>query len=153
VADVPALEFIDRYLSHVLPRGFQHVRYYGFLAPKGRATRLEAIRRMLGCEGSAEEPEQDEPQRDELRGDVEEEPASAEGYPCPACGKRRMIRTHQTPRPTVREILAMPFPTSSGQERRDEVRRTPYEGVCPTTSRAAEAPDELRQRLLPLVFR
>lgn len=31
---LPALEFIRRFLQHVLPKGFHKVRYYGFLAPK-----------------------------------------------------------------------------------------------------------------------
>jgi len=29
-----ALEFIRRFLQHILPKGFQKVRYYGFLHPK-----------------------------------------------------------------------------------------------------------------------
>jgi hypothetical protein len=49
VAEVPALEFIDRFLMHILPPRFRHVRQYGFLAPKGRETKLKAIREMLGC--------------------------------------------------------------------------------------------------------
>lgn len=31
---LPALEFIRRFLQHVLPKGFHKVRYYGFLSPK-----------------------------------------------------------------------------------------------------------------------
>lgn len=31
---LPALEFIRRFLQHILPKGFQKVRYYGFLHPK-----------------------------------------------------------------------------------------------------------------------
>ena len=46
---VPALEFIDRFLAHGLPSRFRHVRQYGFLAPKGRETKVKAIRDMLGC--------------------------------------------------------------------------------------------------------
>jgi hypothetical protein len=33
---LPALEFIRRFLQHVLPKGFHKVRYYGFLAPTYR---------------------------------------------------------------------------------------------------------------------
>jgi hypothetical protein len=36
-------EFLRRYLQHVLPRGFQKVRYYGFLSANG-AHRLENLR-------------------------------------------------------------------------------------------------------------
>ena len=31
-----ALEFMRRYLQHVLPKGFQKVRYFGFLHPKNK---------------------------------------------------------------------------------------------------------------------
>jgi hypothetical protein len=41
-----ALEFIRRFLQHVLPRGFVKVRYYGFLA-SGCRERLAALRQHL----------------------------------------------------------------------------------------------------------
>jgi Zn ribbon nucleic-acid-binding protein len=44
---LPALEFIRRFLQHVLPRAFVKVRYYGFLAP-GCRQRLAALRQQLG---------------------------------------------------------------------------------------------------------
>lgn len=37
IMTLPALEFIRRFLQHVLPKGFQKVRYYGFLSPKKKA--------------------------------------------------------------------------------------------------------------------
>jgi len=40
------LEFIHRFLQHVLPKSFVKVRYYGFLAPGGRS-RLALIREQL----------------------------------------------------------------------------------------------------------
>lgn len=38
-----ALEFIRRFLQHVLPTGFMKVRYYGFLSPASRIA-LEEVR-------------------------------------------------------------------------------------------------------------
>ena len=38
-----AMEFIRRFLQHVLPAGFQKVRHYGFLSPNS-GTALEAVR-------------------------------------------------------------------------------------------------------------
>lgn len=35
---LPALEFMRRFLQHVLPGGFHKVRYYGFLTPKYKET-------------------------------------------------------------------------------------------------------------------
>jgi hypothetical protein len=37
---LPALEFVRRYLRHVLPRGLRSVRYYGFCHPTAQASRL-----------------------------------------------------------------------------------------------------------------
>jgi hypothetical protein len=41
---LPVFEFIDRFLLHVLPKGFVKVRYYGFYAP-----RLALARELLGA--------------------------------------------------------------------------------------------------------
>ena len=40
---LPAEEFLRRFLQHVLPRGFQKVRAYGFLSPNAQRS-LEAVR-------------------------------------------------------------------------------------------------------------
>ena len=42
-----AHEFIRRFLLHVLPNGFQRIRYYGFLANRHRAKKLALCRRLL----------------------------------------------------------------------------------------------------------
>ena len=41
-------EFIRRFLLHVLPDGFQPIRYYGFLGNRYRKQKLEQCRRLLG---------------------------------------------------------------------------------------------------------
>ena len=43
-----ALEFIRRFLLHVLPTGFVRIRYYGFLANNQRKAQLPRIRQLLG---------------------------------------------------------------------------------------------------------
>jgi len=43
---VDALEFIRRFLQHVLPSGFQKVRHFGFLSPKSK-TGIEAVRWLV----------------------------------------------------------------------------------------------------------
>ena len=37
---LPGIEFVRRYLRHVLPRGLRSVRYYGFCHPTAKASRL-----------------------------------------------------------------------------------------------------------------
>jgi hypothetical protein len=40
-------EFIRRFLLHVLPDGFQRIRYYGFLANRYRAEKLALCRQLM----------------------------------------------------------------------------------------------------------
>ncbi len=48
-----ATEFIRRFLLHVLPTGFQRMRYYGLLGNRHRAEKLARCRRLLGMPASA----------------------------------------------------------------------------------------------------
>lgn len=45
---LPALEFLRRFLQHVLPKGFQKIRYFGFLHPKNK-TLMNTLRLLLHC--------------------------------------------------------------------------------------------------------
>jgi hypothetical protein len=45
---LPAEEFIRRFLLHVLPNGFQRIRYYGFLCNRYREQKLARCRELLG---------------------------------------------------------------------------------------------------------
>lgn len=40
-------EFIRRFMLHVLPKGFQRIRYYGVLAARNRKTKLAAAQKAL----------------------------------------------------------------------------------------------------------
>lgn len=44
---VPAATFIDRFLLHVLPKGFKRIRHYGILGPAGKAVKLALARAAL----------------------------------------------------------------------------------------------------------
>ncbi len=46
---IPVGDFIGRFLLHVLPRGFQKVRAYRWLAPRRKTAALVAIRACLGA--------------------------------------------------------------------------------------------------------
>jgi hypothetical protein len=51
---LPAETFIDRFLLHVLPKGFKRIRHYGLLGPAGKAVKLAQARAALGV--SAPDP-------------------------------------------------------------------------------------------------
>ena len=45
-----AMEFLRRFLQHVLPKGFHKVRYFGFLHPTNKVT-LKRLQLLLMGEG------------------------------------------------------------------------------------------------------
>jgi len=47
--DLPAQEFIRRFMLHVLPQGFYKIRYFGILAVANRQRKLIQCFRLLGC--------------------------------------------------------------------------------------------------------
>ncbi len=44
---LPAQTFIERFLLHVLPKGFKRIRHYGLLGPAGKAAKLAQARAAL----------------------------------------------------------------------------------------------------------
>jgi hypothetical protein len=81
-----AIEFIRRFLLHVLPAGFVRIRHYGFLANRVCREKLALCRALLDA-GTPPEPiaagTVSEP-----KGTVEGEPAA---HVCPVCHEGRMI--------------------------------------------------------------
>lgn len=76
---LPAKEFLRRYLQHVLPQGFHKVRYYGLLSPRNKVAlkRLQLLldeRRKEKAAKSADTPDPPKPERR-----------------CPCCEEGRMI--------------------------------------------------------------
>jgi hypothetical protein len=47
IMDLDAVEFIRRFMLHILPDGFCKIRYYGIFASRNRTSKLEQIRRAL----------------------------------------------------------------------------------------------------------
>lgn len=45
---LPAHKFINRFLQHVLPKGFVRIRHYGFLASRVKKQNIKVIRELLG---------------------------------------------------------------------------------------------------------
>ena len=92
---LPALEFIRRFLQHVLPQGFVKVRYYGFLSSTHRQS-FQTLRTILSVDHT---PEPSPPPRVD-----ENQPTdspTALGCPrCPHCG--RIMQLVQTLAPLPR---------------------------------------------------
>jgi hypothetical protein len=71
-------EFIRRFLSHVLPKGFHRIRHYGF-ASSNRAATMEAVGKLLDLAPSVAEQTS------------ETDPGQPLAHPCPHCGGRMVI--------------------------------------------------------------
>jgi Putative transposase/Transposase zinc-binding domain len=92
---VPAQTFIERFLLHVLPKGFKRIRHYGLIGPAHKAARLASARAAL-----------DAPAPDPLV--VESVEAfmrridQHQRMRCPHCGKGQFV--------TTATIAAVPLP-------------------------------------------
>ena len=74
-------EFIRRFLSHVLPKGFHRIRYYGLLAKSSCAENLARARQLLAVP------------KPQVLTDNDGGPTqpSTTAHPCPCCGGRMII--------------------------------------------------------------
>jgi hypothetical protein len=95
-----AHEFIRRFLLHVLPDGFQRIRYYGFLANRYREQKLTCCRELLGMpapEAKALKVTKDYRERyEELTG--------SSLWQCPVCHRGRMLVIEILPRSPHRKM-------------------------------------------------
>jgi hypothetical protein len=89
-----AEEFIRRFLLHVLPEGFQRIRYYGFLANRYREQKLAHCRELLDM------PALEPPTLDGAKDYREryEELTGSSLWQCPVCHKGRMLAIEILPR-------------------------------------------------------
>jgi hypothetical protein len=81
---LPGIDFVRRYLRHVLPRGLRSIRYYGFCHPAAKASRLRVqFHSGLSVQFGAALPTQ---------------PAASSGPRCPYCGgDSRLLLTFIAP--------------------------------------------------------
>ncbi|MGP1680693.1 MAG: IS91 family transposase [Burkholderiales bacterium] len=87
---LPAQTFIERFLLHVLPKGFKRIRHYGLIGPAHKATRLAAARAAL--DAPAPDPVVVESVEDFMR--------RIDRYQrlrCPHCGKGQFVSTASIP--------------------------------------------------------
>jgi hypothetical protein len=85
VMTLPEDEFIRRFLSHILPPGFQKIRFHGFLAHRRRKDGLALCRYLL------QTPEQELLPRPTDYREVYEAVTGRSLRRCPACGAASMI--------------------------------------------------------------
>lgn len=84
-----APEFIRRFLLHVLPSGFQRIRYFGFLSNRLRKPALEKIRHLLGTPVLSSSPETTTP-----NGEL---PVDEDYRTCPICKQKTLALIGKPP--------------------------------------------------------
>jgi hypothetical protein len=77
-----AVEFIRRFLLHILPGGFMRIRQFGFLANRSRGKKLALCRALLGAPPMAANP----------TANRKEEPEEQGRKRCPVCKTGHMVR-------------------------------------------------------------
>ena len=75
-----AMEFLRRFVQHILPRGFVRIRQSGFLANTCRTTRVALARTLLSAAPHA--------RRDAVHGDRDSTDAT---WACPRCGAAMIL--------------------------------------------------------------
>jgi len=95
-----AVEFLRRFLTHVLPKGFVRIRHYGLFANCSRQADIARCRELL----AAQTPP------------AEDRPLAAPPTPldeplalCPHCGLGHWQCVWDAPRPSRAELFAMPL--------------------------------------------
>ncbi len=96
-----AVEFIRRFLLHILPGGFVRIRQFGFLANRARGKKLALCRALLGAVPPTKPTVLDN------RSKVEEQ----DDKRCPACKIGRMVLIGIVP--NARQVASLPRQDSS----------------------------------------
>ena len=86
-----AEEFIRRFLIHVLPDGFQRIRYYGFLCNRYRQDKLVQCRQLLGIPALEPKPTEGDQAIDYDYAHLYEKLTGSSLRQCPICNQGRMI--------------------------------------------------------------
>ena len=84
VMTLTAVEFLRRFLLHLLPKGFKRIRQYGILANRKHRQMIQEARRLLEEQGKT----------------INHDPVTREatdGSTCPACGKGKLRWTELLP--------------------------------------------------------
>jgi hypothetical protein len=94
------VEFIRRFLLHVVPSGFVRIRHFGFLAHRHRAEQLELCRRLLNVEQASDMEPAAQSATDQ--GTTE---AALPPDLCPACKAGRLVVIEKIERQRTRSPL------------------------------------------------
>ena len=92
-----AVEFLKRFLLHVVPSGFTRIRYFGFLSNGAKASMLPICRDLLASLGLPERQDSGPGSREGSWAELLSSFMGAFFRPCPACKTGMLVCTHFQP--------------------------------------------------------
>lgn len=109
---IDGVEFIGRFLQHLLPKGMQHIRRYGWMGSPADSPKRTWLRQhfRMNVDGSQDAEQEAERTAEELP-DMDADRSRR----CHYCqgqagqGHGRMVLTDCVPRPSVMDLLGMPL--------------------------------------------
>lgn len=96
VMNLDCLEFVRRFLLHVLPKGYTRIRHYGLLAPRHKTAKLALCRCLIPDE------------RPEATGELNPPDDNDSWERCPAC-KSGTMKSIETIKPNTTGITLRPI--------------------------------------------
>lgn len=104
---LPAMDFLKRFASHVMPTGFMRIRHFGLLANRGKTDRLNLCRTLIGAPVKTKTTDAPQTALQWL-----EEVSGLNESGCPCCQATLQITTVQpTLAPPVAAVPARGSPT------------------------------------------
>ena len=104
-----AVEFLRRFLLHVLPKGFVRIRHYGLCAARNVNTKLTAARRLLEPDVPADSPQCAAPSAEPIPWwERFREQTGVDVMACPCCGGRLVRRLARPDELATGNIAARP---------------------------------------------
>ena len=91
------VEFLRRFLQHVLPQGFVRIRQFGLWSNAQRTKQLTRCRELLAATRPAEVPA---PTSESMTDDQQDDPPR-----CPHCGRGNWLIVQEASRPCLPELL------------------------------------------------
>lgn len=107
-----AIEFIRRFLLHVLPKGFVRIRYYGYMANHHRQKQLARARELIpGTEPVEDSSPAEEGDPAETWQERVQRLTGIDPDACPVCGEGRLVRVGSLRKPTATQPQPRPPPS------------------------------------------
>ena len=93
-----AVDFLSRFLTHVLPKGFMRIRHFGFLANAVRKDALARCREHLRAETEPGDAVASEDRKDETWQQLLERLTGIDVTLCPVCNTGHLVQKEPIPK-------------------------------------------------------